>query len=257
MTTENNNPGVSDPNPDNKEDINATLLLDGKPDPKPADAPKDAPKDSVKVDVPDGTEVAFEPTGDVGLDMALEFLGKQGFGVEHPAMVAAGNGDFTILEALLAQKGVQGWDRMIALGKAGMERIAGNQKAETAKTLDIVTKAVGGAEEWGNIQKWAAANATDEERAAINTQLNAGGLSAKMAATYLADLYAKANNVNITPPDGATFKGNAPQAAKASGPLSAADYTAAVNELHRKLGGRMEGSPEYAALGQRRLQAMR
>ena len=255
MTDATNNV-VSDPNPDNKEDVNTTLLIEPKDGAKP-DATKEPAKEPAKVDAPANEVVAFEPTGDVGLDMALEFLGKQGFGVEHPAMVAAGNGDFTIIEALLAQKGVQGWDKMIALGKAGMERIAGNQKAETAKTLDIVTKAVGGAEEWGNIQKWAAANATDEERSAINTQLNAGGLSAKMAATYLADLYAKANNVNVTPPDGATFRGNAKPAVASNGPLDAAGYTAAVAELHRKLGGRMEGSPEYAALGQRRLAAMR
>ena len=250
MTDTTNQP-VSDPNPDNKEDVNATLLIGGKEDTKPAEPAK---TDPVKVDAPADEVVAFEPTGDVGLDMALEFLGKQGFGVEHPAMVAAGNGDFTIIEALLAQKGVQGWDKMVALGKAGLERIAGNQKAETAKTLDIVTKAVGGAEEWSAIQTWAKANATDEERAAINSQLNAGGLSAKMAATYLADLYGRANNVNITPPDGTTFKGDGPKLT--SGPLTAAAYTAAVNELHRKLGGRMEGSPEYAALGQRRLAAM-
>jgi hypothetical protein len=254
--TDTSNPAVSDPNPGNEEVENTTLLIESK-EPASQEAPKEPAKEPAKVEVPDGEAVTFEPTGDVGLDMALEFLGKQGFSVEHPAMVAAGNGDFTILEALLAQKGVQGWDRMIALGKAGMERIAGNQKAETAKTLDIVTKAVGGAEEWGNIQKWAAANATPEERAAINAQLNAGGLSAKMAATYLADLYGKANNVNITPPDGSTFKGGGEKPPSSTGPMSAKEYTDAVNELHRRLGGRMEESPEYASLNQRRMQAMR
>ena len=135
MTDTDNQP-ISDPNPDNKEDVNTTLLIEPKDGAKP-DATKEPAKEHAKVDAPADEVVAFEPTGDVGLDMALEFLGKQGFGLEHPAMVAAGNGDFTIIEALLAQKGVQGWDKMVALGKAGMERIAGNQKAETAKTLDL------------------------------------------------------------------------------------------------------------------------
>jgi hypothetical protein len=242
---------TNDPNPDNTE-VESTLLI--------GDAPKpEAPKpEAAKVETPEETgTVIFEPSGDVGLDMALEFLGKQGFGVEHPAMVAAGNGDFTILEALLAQKGVQGWDRMIALGKAGYERVQGNQKAEVTKTLDIVTKAVGGAEEWAAIQTWAKANATDEERSAINAQLNAGGLAAKMAASYLADLYGKANNVNVTPPDGRSYTGSNRPAPASNAPMSAQEYAAAVDQLHRKLGGNMESSPEYAALGKRRMAAMR
>lgn len=240
---------VNDPNPDNIEDTN-TLLIEPKVDPKPAPAAP-AVKDVPTAD--DATVVTFEDTGDVGLNMALEFLGKQGFGVEHPAMVAAGNGDFTVLEALLAQKNVQGWQQMVALGKAGYERTVNTQKEAASKTLAVVETAAGGKEQWAAIQSWARDNATAEERTEINSMLNAGGLQAKTAALYLKDAYSRATNVNVTPPDGLTFKGDAGNQRPAVGPLSAKDYTAAVAELHRKLGGRMEGSREYAELGRRRL----
>jgi hypothetical protein len=243
---------VNDPNPDNVEDAN-TLLLEPKGDPKPA-APEPAKPEPV---VADDAVVAFEPTGDVGLDMALEFLGKQGFGLQHPAMVAAGNGDFTVLEALLAQKNAQGWQQMVALGKAGYERTQNAQKEAVSKTLATVEAVAGGKEEWAAIQSWARDNATAEERTEINTMLNAGGLQAKTAALYLKDAYGRATNVNITPPDGTAFKGEAKPQQNAVGPLSARDYTAAVADLSRKLGNRMEGSKEYAELGRRRLMGMK
>jgi hypothetical protein len=241
---------TNDPNPGNVEDTN-TLLIPA-PDTK---APEPAKVEPAKVE-PVESAVAFEQTGDVGLDMALEFLGKQGYNLEHPAMVAAGSGDFTVLEALLAQKGVQGWQQMVALGKAGYERVQNGHKEAANKTLETVTNVVGGKEEWAAIQSWARDNASDAERTEINSMFNAGGLQAKTAALYLKDAYNRANNVNVTPPEGRTYKG-ADTPKPASGPLSAADYTAAVADLHRKLGGRMESSKEYQALGQRRIAAMR
>ncbi|RPA31523.1 hypothetical protein EGC79_20520, partial [Shewanella vesiculosa] len=134
---------VNDPNPDNVEDAN-TLLLEPKEAPKPAPSATEPAKVEPDADTP----VAFEPTGDVGLDMALEFLGKQGFGLQHPAMVAAGNGDFTVLEALLAQKNAQGWQQMVALGKAGYERTQNAQKEAVSKTLATVEAVAGSKEEW-------------------------------------------------------------------------------------------------------------
>lgn len=251
MTTEANGaPVTNDPNPNNVEDQN-TLLISAKEEPKPAEQ---KPADKVEAKT-DEAAVAFEPTGDVGLDMALDFLGKQGFGLEHPAMVAAGNGDFTVLEALLAQKGVQGWKEMVELGKQGYGRMQAGQKEAAAKTLAAVEAVAGGKEQWAAIQSWARDNATPEERTEINAQLNAGGMQAKMAATYLRDAYTRASNVNVTPPDGLTYKGDNKPAASAVGPLSAKAYTDAVSELHRKLGGRMESSKEYADLQRRRMMA--
>lgn len=255
MTDQVNNPAVNDPNPDNKEDVGGTLLIEAKaPEAAKPEVKPEPAKPEVKTD---DAPVAYEPTGDVGLDMALDFLGKQGFSLEHPAMVAAGNGDFTVLEALLAQKGVQGWQQMIALGKAGYERTVNTHKESVSKTLAAVEEVAGGKEQWVAIQSWARDNATDAERAEINELLNAGGIKAKTAVLYLKGAYDKANNVNITPPDGLTFKGDGKPNVQSAGPMTAAQYTAAVQELSRTLGSRMEGSKEYAELGRRRLAGMK
>lgn len=237
MTTETNEPTAPV----------APVTLDTTPAPAPA-APAAAPV----APVADGV-IEYEPTGDVGLDMALTFIGKAGIAEDHPAMVAATNGDFSILKAALAAKNVQGWEQFVALGEAAYQRKTNDAKTAEEATRSIVHLEAGGPEQWAEIQKWASANATPEEKVAINAQLNAGGVSAKMAARYLTSLYDKASNVVVNPRDptaNAGRNGGAPSGDTA--PLSAREYATAVQLLNVKLAGRLDGSPEYAKLQQRR-----
>ena len=53
-------------------------------------------------------EFAYDATGDAGLDYALNFVGKLGYGDTHPAIMAAQKGDFSLIRAELATKGVAG-----------------------------------------------------------------------------------------------------------------------------------------------------
>lgn len=78
---------VSDPNPDNTEATHQSVLI-GEPPAPAAPAVPAAPAAPVPVD----GAVLYEPTGDVGLDLALEFVGKAGIASDHPAMVAAAGG---------------------------------------------------------------------------------------------------------------------------------------------------------------------
>lgn len=195
-------------------------------------------------------EATYEPTGDAGLDMALAFIGKQGFDREHPAVKAAEGGDFSILKAELAAKGVQGAAEFLALGEQSYARAQEKAKAASAATNAAVYKVVGGEESWKAIQTWASANATPEEKAEINAQLSAGGVAAKAAATYLANAYNKANNVSQEP---AEVTNGAPGKPAANAELSASDYAKEVKALNNKLKGRLDGSPEYEALNARRL----
>lgn len=199
--------------------------------------------------------VAYEPTGDVGLDMALDFIGKAGISVEHPAMKAAQAGDFALLKATLAQKGVQGWEQFVALGEAAYNKVSSENEAKAKASRDAIVAEAGGAEEWGAIQKWAGENATPEEKAQINKMLNAGGIEARSAVKYLVDVYNKANNVVREPLDPIAKAGRA--ASVSNAPLSASDYAKEVAALNRKLGGRMEDSKEYADLQRRRLSGSR
>ena len=216
------------------------------------DTPAVAAVPAVKTELAADTgAVVYEPTGDVGLDMALDFVGKAGIAQDHPAMVAAQTGDFSILKAALAAKGVQGWEQFVALGEAAYARTSEQESKKAAASREAVFKAAGGEESWKAVQAWAGANATAEEKAEINALLNQGGLAARGAVQYLLDAYAKASNVVVNPRDPV---GDASRVtnASANGPLSPKEYASAVNQLNNKLGGRLEGSKEYADLQRRR-----
>ena len=45
--------------------------------------------------------VEYEPTGDVSLDIALGFFGRQGLGLDSPELAEAAKGNFAYLEAKL------------------------------------------------------------------------------------------------------------------------------------------------------------
>lgn len=243
MTTDANTP-VSDPNPDNLDDVNFTLDDEPKPDAKPegqAPAADEA-----------GEVYEYNNTGDVGLDMALAFVGKAGISEKHPAMVAAQTGDFSILKATLAAKGIPGWEQFVALGEQAVsKRTAAATEAKNA-VKKMVVEAAGGEQEWNDVQKWASANATPEEKAEINAMLNKGGVAAKSAINYLMNAYSKAGNVVVNPADPTANAGRGGRNEGANAPLSGPEYAAEVAKLNGKLGGRLEGSPEYAKLQARR-----
>lgn len=248
MTTESNQP-VSDPNPANVEDSHPSVLLDT--------APVVVPPAAVVPQVPAvaaNEVVEFEPTGDVGLDMALAFIGKQGIANDHPALKAAEQGDFSILKATLAQKGAPGWEQFVALGEAAYARTSAESTRKAEASREAVYKEAGGKDNWQSVQTWASANATPAEKQEINALLNQGGLAAKSAVKYLVDSFNRANNVTVEPRDGAAsaVRGGTPSAS--SGPLSARDYVTEVQKLNVKLKGRVDGSPEYAQLQARRSQ---
>lgn len=240
---------VSDPNPGNEEvTVGGTSIVipetPATPTAPPAvePAPKPAPTE--------GEVVVYDKTGDVGLDMALEFVGKAGIHGEHPAMQAAANGDFSLLKAELARKGVAGWEQFVALGEAAYARTAEKQAAANAAVVKTVHELAGGAEQWAQVQQWAAANATPEEKAQINALLNQGGLATKGAVQYLLGAYQRANPA--TPVDPLAAAGARPAGSVPNGPLSPKEYAVAVQQLAGRLGGRLDGSKEYATLQQRR-----
>ena len=240
---------VNDPNPDNKEAPadQQSVLIDAKPAPV---APAVAPV--VEAIVAAGP-VAYEPTGDVGLDMALDFMGKAGLGSAHPAMVAATQGDFAILKATLAAKNTPGWEQFVALAESAYSRTTKESEAKVAASREAIFKEAGGEENWNAVKAWAGVNATDAEKAEVNALLNQGGLAARGAVQYLMGAYQRANNVEVNPRDplANAARGGGASAADA-GALSPRGYAEAVQQLNNKLGGRLEGSKEYADLQRRR-----
>ena len=206
------------------------------------------------VEAPEGQTVQYNKTGDPGLDMALGFIGKLGIGPDHPAIVAARQGDFSFIKAELAGRGekAQGWEQYLSLAERAFESAQKSSQESTAKTKQIVEQAVGGADQWVAIQSWAKANAEPEERAQINSMLNQGGLAAQAAAKLLSELYNQAHNTVVEPAEASNpNRGNRPAASNAA--LSPQEYQAEIKALIGRIGAhRVQDSPEYAQLQQRR-----
>jgi len=207
----------------------------------------------------EGEVFTYEKTGDVGLDYALTFIGNLGYGHEHPAVAAAMKGEFGLIKADLAAKGdkAKGYAEVIALAEQAFVK---TKEAAASKDKEVQGMAVtiaGSPAEWDAIRTWAAANATPDEKKAINAALAAGGFQAKSALTYLKTCYAKSPAATQEPKrvasDNATVS-----AASGAGPMTAKEYADAVIALQRQHPGRdLSDRPEYKALQQRRLASKR
>lgn len=202
----------------------------------------------------EGQVIQYDPTGDVGLDMALGFIGKLGIGPAHATVQAARQGDFSFLKAHLAGMGTKatGWEQYVALAERAYSTANENANKNATATKAIVEEAVGGAEAWTQIQSWAKANAEPEERAQINGMLSQGGLQARAAAILLSQLYSQAHDTVKEPAN--PVRGNQSNATAAStGPLNPDQYKAALKELTARIGAhRISQSPEYSELQARR-----
>lgn len=210
-------------------------------------APAPAPNASAPSDV------SYEPTGDVGLDLALKFVGDRGIDATHPAMAAARTGDFNLLRATLATMGdkAQGFESMVALAEQAFGRASETVKSRQAADLAVVHSVAGGEESWKAVREWAGKEASPDEKAEINAQLAQGGMAAKMAAVYLTSLYAKVHGAEGAPQGKSAVNPNADRAPSV-GALSPAQYAAAVRELARTSRVPLNENPEYAELRSRR-----
>jgi hypothetical protein len=206
-----------------------------------------------------GKVYTYEKTGDTGLDYALNYVGRLGFGPEHPAVAAATAGNFGILKAELAALGTKapGYAEVVALAEEAFAK--GNaKKADAAKAVSAyAVQAAETPERWSEIQKWASANADPAEKAEINAAFAAGGLRARTAVDYLVKCYDKSTGA-VKSPKAAARADAAPQSAPVAGPLSATEYSAEVQKLMRERKGKDIGdSPAYKALQARRIQGQK
>lgn len=198
--------------------------------------------------VNDNGTISYEPTGDVALDLSLEFFGGLGLALDSPEMIEAGKGNFQYLEAKLAALGekAKGYERYLGLAKEAHGRLDAANKADVEKRRSEVHEAVGGEENWKSIVKFVDANATPEERAELKGALAQGGIVAKAVATMLHGMYAKAPGTTLEP---ASAVRNQPSAPANGAPLTLAGYRQELDALVSSVGShRVDGSPEYAAL---------
>lgn len=225
------------------------------PDNAPAPAPEPVAPLSITPPAPAPAPaveiVVYDPTGDAGLDLALDFVGKRGFGPETPEIVAATKGDFGPLEAALKARGddATGFEKIIEVAKASYARNAETAKTKAAAATALVHQTVGGEARWNEIQKFAAANAEPAERDAINAMLNAGGIQAQAAAMFLSQAFASKGG-SVAP--GAVVSPAATTHAPTVQPLSPRDFATESQKLYAKFGNRFDQTPEYREIVARR-----
>lgn len=198
----------------------------------------------------------FVETGHAGLDMSLAFLGKHGFGPGHPGMAAAVNGDFSILKAQIAEKGIAGGEAYIALAEKAYTELHEKHEAGRAKDKADLHAIVGGEEQWKAVSEWGKANAGEEQGKALNEMLGMGGEHMKIAAAFLANSYLKATG-GVAETDGA-----GPRVADTSGAASFTTDTLSPSEYGREVAkarmahkpsmGDFEKSAAYTKLVDRR-----
>lgn len=222
----------------------------------PADVLLGAPAENVIPNPDTSQEFVYDPTGDAGLDYALNFVGKLGYGDTHPAIAAARGGDFSLLRAELATKGVAGADAVMALAEQAYTRFAAEDAKKSEELAGFAAQAAGSAENWAVVRAWAAQEATPQETAQVNAALSQGGLVAQGVIRQLVALYQQQHTL---PKDAADVArpGAVGTAAPSNEPMTAKAYAQAVEALRQKLGNRIEDSHEYAALQSQRLAARR
>ena len=227
----------------------------------PAAAPAPAPIPELTIDAPappPSDPVAYETTGDAGMDLALKFVGNLGFGPEHAAMKAAEAGDFGALETALKGLGekAKGYQDYLALAKQWVGTKAAQAKERFAKEQAMVHDVVGGQEKWEAITAWARENAEPHEKEQVNAALKAGGIAAKAMALYLGQLFGKAAGTELTPAP-AVQPGAAPHAGSSAGPITAQEFANRSREMRRTQGPDFESSPAFKALVAQRQAGMR
>lgn len=204
-------------------------------------------KPDVPADQNIDTYIERYKTENPAVSVALGFLKEHGINVTDDAFqLAEFEGDFSLLKAVLAQKGATGSTEMLGI----LEKAVADYHAECEKVEqenDALVRSLLG-EQTDDIFAWASENASAEEKEVLNSLLEAGGLYSRAAAMLLREAYNGASNVTIP----ASNPVKVPSSPDFSQPLSAREYAAEVNKLAQKLKGDPRGTAEYAALTARR-----
>lgn len=229
------------------------------PAPEAAAAPAAAPVAPVAVPAPaaPAAPVVVQSSGDAALDVAHQFFATHGVAATDLAMTSAKAGDFSVLRAVLAEKGVPGSDAYVAIAEQAHARAKAAEQAAGAARDATVHKTMGGADNWSLVKDFIASKATPEELQQINAGLNAGGVTAQATAKYLKDVY----EAGVGPLPGASAAPERALAdpgagrgagAPATNALSPAQYRQALADLVKQYGSGSYNRPEFDELARRR-----
>lgn len=217
------------------------------------DLGKEAPAPVLPAEKPGDVDVldkaGYAPAeNDPGLNYAMNFLAKNGFNSDNPAVEAAFGGDFSLLKAELAQKGLPGWEQALGLAEQSYDR---HVKENDAKADAVGKVALEIAEnmgvDWEQAVAHVGATATPAEKTAINSLLS-DPATAHIAARFIAGSFIEGGDTEIEPAARAVGAEVKAHQGAAQGALSRAAYTAELGKLRKTLGDDYISSPQAAAL---------
>lgn len=181
--------------------------------------------------------------------LAVNFVAEAGIAFDDPAVTLANEqGDFTLLEALLAQKNIPGSDKMLAILKAESESFFAAQAAEQERTTATVKGILG--EQFEEKWEWARSNFAEDERAAFNDMFQEGGHKAVIAALAMNAIYDQHSGASV--PAANPTADIAPAAPSAGKTMDRRAFAEATNELQNKYGYDYANTAEYQALVRQR-----
>lgn len=198
--------------------------------------------------------IEYEETGDAKLDLALNFFGRNGLGPDHAAIQAAVEGDFSLLEAYLDEKNVNGWKSYVALAKEAHGNAAKAAQEADAKITGAVAKTLEQFgytnEQWGEAIQWVRTE-SPEDVPEINKLLASGPLGARAITAFILSNHRESSGVEFVPQQKAVKEeagAHAGAATQEIKPISKADFGREAEKLARSFGPDYMQTKEYQAL---------
>lgn len=221
----------------------ANVKIDTGAETKPL--PQEQPGDADVLD-----KAGFGKSEDQGLNFAMTFLAKNGFTADNPSVAAAFEGDFSLLKAELAGKGVQGWEQALALGEQAYGRATEAAKKMEEAAGKVVTEiAEQAGVDWNEAVAHVATSATPEQKSALN-DLMANPATAAIAASFITNSFL-ATGQSESEPLPVTQNANAAHQTTAGGRINRREYAAEMAKLRQSLGDGYLQSPQAQQLYKR------
>lgn len=200
----------------------------------------------------DTSKGEFEKTGNAVLDYAIDFIANSGFNPDDQSVKMAYEGNFDLLKAELAQKGVKGWEQIAGLLEKGYKEEVEKQEAFSKSIEDAVSAVFDGDAEYQNkVFEFARENAEKDELDTLNEFLSKSPFAAQVAMSYLKNAYEMSTNKTQQPAEAVhkTATVSTPNTA-----LSPDDFFLEVEKLAGQVGRQnVYAHPEYRQLEARRL----
>lgn len=220
----------------------STTKLDSGKAPEQAPVPEEKPGDADILD-----KAGFAQSEDQGLNYSLAFLARNGFTADNPAVDAAMGGDFSLLKAELAAKGVAGWEQALGLGEQAYGRAVTAQKEKQAEVGKVVLSiAEESGVDWEEAVAHIGKSASDAEKTTLNN-LMADPATARIAAAFITGQFLQ-TGTSERDPVAAVGASTAPANQGQGGKITRREYTEKMRELRGKMGDGYINSPEAQAL---------